>query len=225
MRPLIPPTWSYNFGALIVLYITLFTLGGCQSTYYSALEKVGIHKRDIMVNRLEATQKSQEQAQEQFKSALEQFQSVVNFNGGELEKLYSNLNDEYEDSVAAAEQVSSRISAVKSVSEDLFDEWEEELDLYSSQSLKQASARKLKNTRHQYAQMIRSLEKSESRMKPVLNAFQDQVLYLKHNLNARAIAALKGEFDTIKKDIDQLIQEMQQSIEQSRQFITALKSQ
>ena len=198
-------------------------ISGCQSTYYSAMEKVGIHKRDIMVDRIESTQEAQEDAQQQFKSALEQFQSVVNFDGGDLEDAYNKLNDEYESSVKAAVQVRDRIDGVKSVSEALFDEWENELSLYTSDSLKRASASKLQDTRRKYQQMIRSLESSEKRMQPVLNAFQDQVLYLKHNLNARAVSALKGEFNNIKADIDRLIVEMQNSIKESRQFIETLK--
>uniref|UniRef100_UPI0021476BDE DUF2959 domain-containing protein n=1 Tax=Endozoicomonas sp. ONNA2 TaxID=2828741 RepID=UPI0021476BDE len=195
----------------------------CQSTYYSAMEKVGIHKRDIMVDRIEDTQTAQEQAQVQFQSALEQFQSVINFEGGDLEAAYNDLNSEYKDSLAAAERVRERIASVQGVSEALFDEWEDELNLYKSHSLRRASAQKLKDTRRQYQRMMVSLENSEQRMQPVLDAFRDQVLYLKHNLNARAISALKGEFSTIKADIDRLISDMQVSIDQSRQFIQALK--
>lgn len=206
-----------------LIFASALVIAGCQSTYYSAMEKVGVHKRDIMVDRIESTQEAQEEAQQQFKSALEQFQSVVNFDGGDLEDAYTKLSDEYESSVKAAEQVRDRIDGVKSVSEALFDEWENELSLYSSDSLKRASANKLKDNRRKYQQMIRSLESSEKRMQPVLNAFQDQVLYLKHNLNARAVSALKGEFSNIKADIDRLIVEMQNSIKESRQFIEALK--
>ena len=199
-------------------------ISGCQSTYYGAMEKVGIHKRDIMVDRIESTQEAQEDAQQQFQSALEQFQSVVNFDGGDLEEAYNKLNNEYERSVKAARRVSGRIDGVKSVSGALFNEWENELSLYTSDSLKKASTSKLKDTRRKYQQMIKSLESSEKRMQPVLSALQDQVLYLKHNLNARAVSALKGEFNNIKADIDRLISEMQNSINQSRQFIEALKT-
>lgn len=205
------------------LMALVLLLSGCQSTYYSAMEKVGIHKRDIMVDRIEDTQTAQEQAQEQFQSALEQFQSVINFDGGDLETVYTDLNGEYEDSLSAAETVRDRIASVKSVSDALFDEWEDELNLYKSDSLRRASAQKLKDTQRQYQRMMTSLEKSEQRMQPVLDAFQDQVLYLKHNLNARAITALKGEFNTIKADINRLISDMQVSIDQSQQFIQALK--
>ena len=215
------PTPVIRRYASIVMILAL--TAGCQSTYYSAMEKVGIHKRDIMVDRIEDTQVAQEQAQKQFQSALEQFQSVVNFAGGNLEVAYKDLNAEYEDSLAAAEKVRSRIDGVKNVSEALFDEWDNELKLYTNASLRRSSEQKLQDTQRQYRRMMASLEKAEQRMQPVLDAFRDQVLYLKHNLNAQAISALKGEFDTIKADIDRLISDMQASIDQSRQFVNALK--
>lgn len=220
IRVPIPHTRALKYaGILLALALT----AGCQSTYYSAMEKVGIHKRDIMVDRIEETQVAQEQAQQQFQSALEQFQSVVNFTGGDLEVAYKDLNAEYEDSLASAENVRERIDGVKNVSEALFDEWDDELKLYTNASLRRASEQKLQDTRRQYQRMIVSLERAEQRMQPVLDAFQDQVLYLKHNLNARAISALKGEFNTIKADIDRLVRDMQASIDQSRQFVNALK--
>ena len=198
-------------------------LSGCQNTYYSAMEKVGYHKRDIMVDRIEDTQRAQEAAQEQFKSALDRFRHTVNFDGGDLESVYDDLNSEYKSSVSAAEKVRSRIDSVKDVSEALFDEWEEELNQYSSSKLKNASQKQLKATVRNYQQMLASLEKSEKQMQPILDAFQDQVLYLKHNLNARAISALKGEFGNIKADIDRLIKDMQASIDQSKKFVETLK--
>ncbi|MEH6577980.1 MAG: DUF2959 family protein [Amphritea sp.] len=76
-------------------------LSGCQSAYCSAMEQVGVHKRDILVDRLEDTRDSQDEAQQQFLSALEQFRTVVNFDGGELEKAYNSLQAEYDSSAAA----------------------------------------------------------------------------------------------------------------------------
>ena len=212
-----------KYSALSCIALVALLLAGCESAYYSAMEKVGIHKRDILVDRIEDTQEAQEEAQEQFKSALERFRSVVNFDGGDLEDAYNELSDEYESSMTVAEDVRNRIAEIKDVSEALFDEWEEETTLYKSSALKQDSLRKLKKTRRHYRQMLTTLERSESRMQPVLDAFQDQVLYLKHNLNASAIAALKGEFGNIKADIERLIREMQVSIDQSREFVETLK--
>ncbi len=59
-------------------------------------------------------------------------------------------------------------------------------------------------------------------MEPVLKQFQDQVLFLKHNLNAQAIASLKGEAGLIQNEITRLIEEMNVSIRQADEFIKAL---
>lgn len=117
-----------------VLALPPLFLSGCQSTYYSAMEKVGIHKRDILVDRVEDTRAAQDDAQEEFVSALEQFRTVVNFDGGELESVYNDMQSAYDDSEAAAESVSDNIRKVEDVAEALFDEWQEELGQYTNTS-------------------------------------------------------------------------------------------
>lgn len=212
-----------RFLLVCVLGLTPLVISGCQSAYYSAMEKVGVHKRDILVDRVEDTRDAQDEAQEQFLNALDQFRSVVNFEGGELEAAYSKLQKEYDRSEAAAEAVREHISKVEHVAQALFDEWEEELGQYSSQNLRAESARALAETKTRYKQLRASLKRAESRMQPVLSALLDNTLYLKHNLNARAIGSLKGEFAGIKADIDRLVADMQRSIQQSDQFIKDMK--
>jgi uncharacterized protein YdiU (UPF0061 family) len=203
---------------LVVLFLT-----GCASAYYGTMEKVGIHKRDILVDRVEAAQESQTEAQEQFKSALEQYASVIQLEDSDLKRTYEKLNDEYESSESAAKDVSERIKKVEDVAEALFEEWQKELDLYQSQSLKAASSEKLRDTNSRYSSMLSSMKIAEESMYPVLRALRDNVLYLKHNLNAQAIGALKGEFSNLKAEIGQLIERMNLSIEQSGEFIRQLK--
>lgn len=198
-------------------------LAGCQSAYYNAMERVGVHKRDIMVDRVESVQDAQTDAKEQFESALAEFRSIIQIKDQDLAARYDRLNGEYEDSKAAAKSVTQRIDAVEDVSEALFDEWEDEIDLYSSANLKRQSAAKLSQTRQQYKGLIRSMRSAEARMEPVLRVFQDQVLFLKHNLNARAIDSLQGELGTIETDVAQLIREMEKSIAESEAFISSLQ--
>ena len=199
-------------------------LAGCQSAYHGAMEKVGVHKRDIMVNRVESVQEAQTDAKEQFESALAQFRSIVQIKDQDLAARYDRLHDEYEDSKAAAQSVTKRIDAVEDVSEALFDEWEEEIELYSNTNLKRQSAAKLSQTRRQYQGLIKAMRSAETRMEPVLQAFQDQVLFLKHNLNARAIDSLQGELGTIETDVAQLVREMEKSIAESEAFIRRLQN-
>jgi len=205
------------------LILLLFLLCGCSSTYYGAMEKVGIHKRDIMIDRVEKARDSQEDAQEQFQSALEQFGSVVTLKETDLKKAYDRLNSEYEASIASAEEVSDRIDNVEAVSEALFEEWEDELELYENKDLKRSSQQQLNSTRSKYREMLRNMHQAEKSMDPVLRVFRDNVLFLKHNLNAQAIGSLKGEFSQLESDIGVLVKRMNAAIESSNSFIADIQ--
>ncbi|MDX1561127.1 MAG: DUF2959 domain-containing protein [Marinobacter sp.] len=205
-----------------VLWIAILSaafLSGCSTVYYETMEKFGYEKRDILVDRVEDARDSQNDAQETFRSSLERFQSVVDTPDTELKEQYAEISDAYEDSLSSAEEVRDRIDKVEDVAEDLFDEWEDELSLYESASLRRSSERQLKETRVQYSQLISRMHDAEARMEPVLQAFEDQVLYLKHNLNAQAIGSLENELVSIRQDVDSLIHNMEQSIAESEAFI------
>jgi len=197
----------------------MLMLSGCQSAYYSAMEKVGVHKRDILIDRVEETKDSQQESQQEFQSALERLTTLINFDGGELQDAYNQLNDDYESSLAAANEVSNNINKVEDVADALFDEWSDELEQYKSASLKRQSSKKLAATQRQFSQLLRSMRSAESKMEPVLSSLKDNVLYLKHNLNAQAVAAIKGEFTNLKRDIQLLMNDMNKSIEDSNKFI------
>lgn len=199
-------------------------LTGCQSAYYGAMEKVGYHKRDIMVDRVKAAKESQEDAQKEFSSALEEMQALLNHNGGNLEKAYNKAKDEYESAQSAADDVSNRINKVEDVAEALFDEWQAEISEISKASLRRNSETKLKETRRSYEQLMKTMRRAESKMPPILTAMKDNMLYLKHNLNAQAIGAIKGEFASLQTDISGLIKEMNKSINESSKFIEALEN-
>ena len=206
-----------------IVMVAVMALTGCSSAYYGTLEKVGIHKRDLMVDRVTDARDAQEDAKEQFQSALEQFTSVVTVKGGDLEKKYIQLNDAYEESEKKADIVHNRIGKVEGVSEALFDEWEDELALYSSPRLREDSRKKLEQTRRDYTRLIKAMKRAEKKIQPVLVAFRDQVLYLKHNLNAQAISSLKNELVAIEDNVAGLVREMEVSIREAEQFLEALR--
>lgn len=212
---------KYRPNPMLIATATIL-LVGCSSAYYGTMEKLGYHKRDLMVSRVESARDAQQEAKEQFKSALEKFSSVLKVDGGELEEKYDQLKTAYDKSNARAETVRDRIEAVEDVSEALFDEWQTELDQYTSDSLRRSSARKLKQTRQQYTQLIGAMKRAEKKMEPVLLAFHDQVLFLKHNLNARAIASLQTELVSVEAEVNSLIRDMETSIKEADAFINAM---
>lgn len=198
---------------------SLVVLVGCQSTYYGAMEKLGHHKRDILVDRVQEARTAQQEAKDQFASALEDFTAVMNFEGGQLEAKYNKLKSELEQSEDKAQAVKKRLTKVEDVAQALFEEWEAELEQYSDERLRESSEQKLQETKDRYETYIVAMRQAEARIDPVLTAFRDQVLFLKHNLNAQAIASLHDEMITVETNVAGLIEAMEVSIEEADAFV------
>jgi ElaB/YqjD/DUF883 family membrane-anchored ribosome-binding protein len=216
----LPPCLSVRPRTLLVLAVVV--LASCETAYYATMEKLGYHKRDLLVSRVQQARDSQQAAKEQFQSALEHFRAVVHFRGGELEAKYNELSAELERSDARAQTVHQRLAAVEDVAEALFKEWDAELAQYTQESLRRASARQLAQTRQRYTPLMRTMKRAEATMTPVLAAFRDQVLFLKHNLNARAIAAIQQEGVAVETEITTLIRAMEAAIAEADAFIKTL---
>ena len=183
------------------------------------MEKLGIHKREILVDRVKEARESQQEGEEQFSSALEQFKSIVEVDGGNIQKAYDKLSDEYQKSRKAADEISDRIESIESVSKALFAEWRQEIGEYTSANLKRESEAKLKRTEREYDLLIDAMKQAESLLQPVLGAMNDQVLFLKHNLNARAISSLEAEVVKIDEDVDRLLKATRKAIAEADSFI------
>ena len=207
-------------GTLALVIVAAAAPGlACDSIYYKTMKKFGREKRDILVNRVKDARESQDEAQQQFKSALERFQAIVQTDGGSLEDKYKKLNDELQRSEDRADRVKDRINAVRDVSKDLFNEWNDELGKYSDRKLRQESEREMRDTRRRTDALIASMARAQTRVEPVLKPLRDRVLFLKHNLNARALGALTKELDTMRTDVDELVADMQRSIAEADAFI------
>lgn len=216
--------------ALSTLLLTLFlclSLSACgvaQKVQYSALEKVGVHKRDILVDRIEKTSETQQETKEQFKSAYEELASLVQVDDQGLEQKYKKMSKAVEQSEEKANELASRIKSVDNVANALFEEWETELNQYQSQNLRNASARNLAETRQRYATIHQKMQESHQRVEPVLQVLQDNTLFLKHNLNARAVSSISSEVLLIESKVKKLISEMEASIAESKTFINNMQN-
>jgi len=208
--------------AFLGAFIVLFLGAGCSSTYYAAWEKLGVEKRDILKKRVVAARDEQKAAGEEFKDAMTRLKEMTGFEGGKLEKAYNGLKDDYEDCNSRAEAVRKRIKDMETVAGDLFAEWEKEIKEISTPTLQSSSREQLRATRERYQGLHTALKNAEKSMAPVLTQFKDYVLYLKHNLNAQAIASLKGEATNIQAEISKLIAQMNQSIAKADEFVKTL---
>ncbi len=207
----------------LVCVAAVLDLTGCKSTYYAAYEKFGVYKRDLLKKRVIEARDDQQTAQKEFKDALTRLKEITGFEGGEAEKAYRELKSQYDDCTRQAETVRSRIRAVESVAKDMFAEWDQENGEIQTPSLRDSSRRELVATQQRYEELHAALVAAEQSMSPVLTQFNDYVLYLKHNLNAQAIASLQGESASIQTEISRLIEQMNQSIARADTFVQQMK--
>ena len=205
-----------------ILLLGLTACGTTQNIQYSAYEKLGIHKRDILVDRIEKTSKVQEEAKQDFKSAYERLSELVAVDDASLESQYKKLQKAVDVSENRSDELKSRIASVDSVAQDLFAVWREELNQYTNVSLRRKSENNLVMTEQRYATIYRQMQNSYARVQPVLQVLQDNTLYLKHNLNARAISGISNEVLSVEDKVAKLIVQMEKSINESKQFIDSM---
>lgn len=206
---------------LLTLFTALLFVGvpSCSKAYYRTMEVFGREKRDIMTSRVKDAQESQEEAKEQFASALDRFSTLVNAPDSDLRRAYDKAKSDFDRSEDKAEEVRDRVDSVETVGRDLFREWEAELKEYTSEDLRRRSRRQLDDTRQRFDQMLSSMRRVEASMDPVLDTFRDTVLMLKHTLNAEAVASLRSTVAELDRDVKALIRDMERSIEESNRFI------
>jgi ElaB/YqjD/DUF883 family membrane-anchored ribosome-binding protein len=211
----------------LILLLLAIPIGfsACDTAYITAMDKMGYAKRDLLSSRVKSARDAQADAKKDIQDALDQFGQVVAYQGGDLETTYKKLKSELQNSEDSAETVRNRIEAVENVADSLFSEWKAELGQYSNGDLRRKSEAKLSQTKARYHDMLAAMKRAEQRIDPVLKPLRDQVLYLKHNLNARALAAMKGELVKVDVQVDQLVREMNRSIAEADKFIQTMEKE
>ena len=205
------------------LLVCAFALCGCRSVYYSAWEKLGKHKRDLLQSKVRDVRDEQKDASQELKDAMTRLKELTGFEGGEIEKTYKRLQSDFDSASSAATSLRERVREMDQIARDLFREWESELQTITSPELRDADRRQLDATRRRYDELYATTKRAETSMDPVLAKFRDYVLYLKHNLNAQAISALQGESAKIQIDISKLIEQMNVAIREADDFLKQTK--
>lgn len=209
-----------GFRPKIVLTLAVFLLmAGCTTAYYKTMEQFGVEKRHILKDRVKDVRQSQTKAQREFKDALTTIKELYGFQGGDLEQFYNTLKGRYDACESRANQIEKRINTVESVAADLFKEWEAEINQIQDADLKESSRQSHADAREQYQSLQAVMAKSAKSMYPVLARLKDNVLYLKHNLNAKAVGVMGGEVGSIEQDVERLIADMTASIDEAEVFI------
>jgi hypothetical protein len=212
-------------GLLLLLAAAATGAAGCDRLYYGTMKKFGWEKRDILIDRVKDAREAQAKAQEEFTSALDRFREVVAVEGGSLEAKYEKLHGELERAEKRAREVKERVAAVRDVSNDLFKEWSQELGQYKNRSMRAESERELAATRQRTEALVAAMQRSEKRLEPVLQPLRDRVLFLKHNLNAKALGALTRELSAVEANVDTLVADLQASIAEADAYLAEMQKE
>jgi Protein of unknown function (DUF2959) len=183
---------------------------------------LGKEKRDILVQRIKEAKKDQDQTKQQLQTTMESFQALTGFQGGSLERNYKRLNSDYENAASQAGKLHDKVQSINQVSNDLFREWQGEISAMGNGKLKSQDTAMLRDAKARQATYLRAMRKTEDQINPVLKAFRDQVLFLKHNLNSRAIGSLKSTSANLQSDVAELIQSIDASSQEADKLITSL---
>jgi hypothetical protein len=213
---------NFHRSILAIVIVGTFAATGCTSAYYATMQKLGKEKRDILVQRVKDSKKDQEDTKEKLQSTMESFQALTGFQGGSLEKSYKKLNSDYESAAGQVAKLHDRIQSIDKVSGDLFTEWQGEINQMRNAKLKARSAGMLKDSQTRQAVFMKAMRNTETRITPVMALFHDQVLFLKHNLNARAIGSLKGTSAQMDTDVTALMKSIDGSMAEADNLINSL---
>ena len=212
--------------SIILTFIISLSFSSCarkmREAKYNAYELVGIEKRDLFKREVKNVKEEQEETGEAFKDALTRLKEMYNFEGGDLEKQHAKLKSSYEEAREEAGDLNGRIKNVNDVAGDLFAEWKKEIAEISASDLQKKSKTQLNQTKERFKALQTQMAGAQKKIDPVLTKLKDQVLFLKHNLNAKAIVGLKAESADIETDIQSLIKEVEEASKEADQFIKSL---
>ncbi|MEM8875480.1 MAG: DUF2959 family protein [Planctomycetota bacterium] len=212
--------------AAVLIFAAMTLLPACsagRSVSYKFWESFGYEKRDLFVDQVQDARAEQAETKDEFQSALDQFKATFGFDGGDLEAAYDSLKGSYDGIEEQADDLRDEVEKVKTIAGDLFDEWEGEIELQNNPDYQRAMQQQFDATQRSYNDMIAAMDRAVSKMDPVLQDFNDRVLFLKSSLNAKAIAALQTNADELIGDIDALIAEMNASIAEADAFLAELE--
>lgn len=180
---------------------------------------VGLERKELLKDRVKDARNEQIEAQKSFQAALNQFKSLYSNQSKDLEKKYRSLQFAYEDSVRNADGVRTSTKKIEPLAQSLFTDWEKDIEKIDTVSLKAQSRESLAESRNNYATMESHFKTSEEKMAPVLQKFNDQVHYLKYNLDAKSLAAAKSDNLVIQNEMERLILDLKKSIAAADEFI------
>jgi tetratricopeptide (TPR) repeat protein len=201
--------------AASVILVGLIFLTGCGGAYKAS----GQYKRDLLLDRIEKARQSHEQAKKQFEVVLANYSNIIDANAGDIRGEYNKLNRECKRARKITKDINRSVQDVQDVGKPLFRSWEDELSEYKNEDIRRTSEEQLEIARSNYLKLVHTMKSSESIISTVLTSLNDQVLFMSHNLNTKALSLFGKEVTSLKGKVDELVKHMQNAIKDAETFV------
>ncbi len=206
----------------MLLLAGLGALASCKQRYYTAQGKSGNEKRDRLVEQLRKGREEQEKAKAQYQATLAALQAAPDKSPGKPDELYTKFKQEVGATARRAKTVSDQIAAIEQASGDMFAEWERELAAMHNGELKNKSIILVRKTREQCGALIGQMKAVEAKAQTVLKEFEDQVLFLEHNMDGEAVSSVRTKANSMDAEVKSLAGDIEASTREADAFIASL---
>jgi hypothetical protein len=203
--------------AVLACATTAFT--SCASTKQS----VGLENVDSLVSRVEQVHLETELAKQSVYAAILSLGPIFadNFTG-EATDAFEAFAQATETAEKQANELRSHISPMRNSAVSVFERWEESLDAFTSDGMRQRSADRLEATRERFAEVQEAAVLVQAEFDALNGQLRDTVLFLGHDFNAASVAeieqdafALRDEARLLGKSFDACMDAAAEYVEKS----------
>ncbi|MCB9892616.1 MAG: DUF2959 family protein [Planctomycetes bacterium] len=190
-----------------VFLTTLVSMSSCASSGISD----GPARVDDFVGWVERVYVETELARERMNDAVAQLEALVGSTyAGDPVTAYTSFVEALRLSEAQAERLDEQIEPMKKAAEPVFEQWEESLGQFQSESMRERSGARLQATKDRYTRVLGAVEPARERFAKLNGAMRDHALFLGNDFNAEAVASVHDdarELIALASDLDREFEE------------------
>jgi len=179
--------------AALSAVVTIAVLGSLCACA-SRAPKDGLGEVQDLSARIEGVQRSVDAAKARVEAAVKSLQAIAAFNfEDDPADAYAGFVATVDASVAQVAALRASVASMQEAAEPLFRKWEEHLETFASEEIRQRSRERQAETRSRYEAIVSAAESALLAYDAFNRTLNDHVAYLRFDFNAASLAVIQGE--------------------------------
>lgn len=182
----------------------------------------GLAKVDDLVDRIERVHVESELAKEAAKSAVRRLRTLASpgFAGDPVET-HQELSLAVDTSESQAARLTESVESMEAAAEPVFDQWRADLDAIVSARVRTRSEQRLRDTRNRYAAIVAAVKPAMEEYEALNRNLRDLTLFLGHDFNASAIAAVDEDVQALEQQVLALDGQLEECLAAAQTYLDA----